>query len=290
MTVPDAFARRMARVHGEAGIAWIAALPALLCEIEREWEIKIDPPVPNLTYNFVAPASNGESERFMLKLLPGGGEGDREAVAMAAFGGHGAARLVRHDSQRRAMLLERIAPAHGLRAIPDPVAVLIAAGVLEKLWQAPVPARLEGLREWTATLDRFAEDPRSVPRDHLERASSLRQELLVDPPERVVLHGDLHHTNVLFSEGRGWLAIDPKGIVGEKAFDILFFLLNPEPVPLARNLLRIETFVERLKLDRERVVAWSYVQSVVSACWTVEDGGTDISGAIGFAEDLRSIL
>ena len=257
-------------------------------EVERAWEVEIGPPVPNLTYNYVAPASNAKGERLVLKLLPGSGEGDREAVALAAFGGHGAARLIRHDPQRRAMLLKRVDPGTDLRAVADPEAALIAASVLEKLWEAPVPEGLAGLREWTATLDRFSQDPRSLPKDHLHRASSMRRDLLVDPPERVVLHGDLHHTNVLLSEERGPLAIDPKGIVGERAFDILFFLLNPEPVPLARNLLRIDTFVERLGLDRQRVIAWSYVQSIVSACWTVEDGGSDFSGAIRFAEEIES--
>jgi streptomycin 6-kinase len=184
------------------------------------------------------------------------------------------------------MLLERAEPGDDLRPVPDPEAALIAADVLERLWSAQPTEGLADLEEWTRVLERFAGRQHPLPIEHFARASRLRRELLADPPERVVLHGDLHHTNVLRTEDRGWLAIDPKGVTGEKAFDILMFLLNPEPVPWERNLFRIDTFVDRLKLDRQRVFAWCYVQSVVSACWTVEDNEHGWERSMRFAEAL----
>ena len=142
------------------------------------------------------------------------------------------------------------------------------------------------MREWTSVRDRFARKAGPPSRELLSRAAALRDDPLADPPERVVVHGDLHHANVLSSDPRGWLAIDPKGPIGEKAFDVPSYLLNPEPLTLDATRLRNDGFVERLGLDRGRLVAWSFVRSVASACWTVEDRETGWERAIAFAEEI----
>ena len=151
------------------------------------------------------------------------------------------------------------------------------------------PSTLPSLDEWTRSLEHFVADPGPLPLATLERAAALRRELVSDVPEPVLLHGDLHHANVLRSETRGWLAIDPKGVVGERAYDVVQFLFNPGPVTLETTRRRIDGFVERLNLDRRRVVAWAFVQSVVSACWTIEDNGTDWEEAIRFGEGILGL-
>jgi streptomycin 6-kinase len=284
--VPIEFAERMAVIHGARGRAWVAGLPALLLDLQARWGIDLGPPFPALAYNYVAPSRDGRS---VLKVGPPAWEADREPIALRAYDGRGAARLERHDATSNAVLLERVRPGTDLRDVPDPEAAEIAAGVLGELWRSAVPEGLAELPEWTRSLVAFERDPGPLPKDLVDRAAAVRRELLTDPPERVVVHGDLHHTNVLWSDARGWLAIDPKGLVGEKAFDVPFFLLNPGPVPPEATRLRIDTFVERLGLERERVVAWAFVQAVLSACWTVEDHGTDWSGAIRFAEEARRL-
>jgi streptomycin 6-kinase len=246
MIVPEAFGRRMFRVYGAAGTLWVSSLPRLVEEIQTLWNVRVGQAVPNLTYNFVAPAEGEAGERYVVKLSPGGEEGAREAAAMSAFAGRVATRLVRRDAGMKAMLLERAEPGDDLRPVPDPEAALIAADVLERLWSAQPTEGLADLEEWTRVLERFAGRQHPLPIEHFARASRLRRELLADPPERVVLHGDLHHTNVLRTEDRGWLAIDPKGVTGEKAFDIVMFLLNPEPVPWERDVGRVVCLVDRV--------------------------------------------
>jgi streptomycin 6-kinase len=288
--VPRSFSERTVRILGEAGRSWIARLPERLDELAAEWGLRIDAPVPNLSYNYVAPATDADGVPWMLKLNPAeSAEGDREPLALRAYRGEGAVRLGRHDARRRAMLLERVAPGDDLRTFADPEAAQIAADVLARLWEAKPAEGLAELGAWTATLDRFVLAPGPIPRDFVDRAAGLRRDLLASPPERVLLHGDLHHANVLRSETRGWLAIDPKGVVGEKAYDVPAFLLNPGPVPLAATRARVDAFVGRLGLERERVVAWSFVQAVVSVCWAVEDGETGETwwkDALAFAEDV----
>lgn len=115
---------------------------------------------------------------------------------------------------------------------------------------------------------------------------------------RVVLHGDLHQENILSATREPWLAIDPKGLVGEPAYETGSLLRNtreqilalPDPKPLFAR--RITLLAEELELDRERIRGWGEAQAVLSACWTLEDGedASRADFAIGCAEALADIV
>jgi streptomycin 6-kinase len=90
----------------------------------------------------------------------------------------------------------------------------------------------------------------------------------------MLLHGDLQHYNVLFDKQRGWVAIDPKGVVGELEFEVGALLRNPEalfanPATIQR---RLEILTNSLPLNYSRTIQWSYAQAVLSALWDIEDG------------------
>ena len=89
-----------------------------------------------------------------------------------------------------------------------------------------------------------------------------------------MLHGDLHHFNLLRSEAHGWLAIDAKGVVGEPAYETGALLRNPKGERLTLPVLRrrADRLTEALGLDVTRVYGWAYSQAVLSAAWCVEDG------------------
>jgi streptomycin 6-kinase len=92
-----------------------------------------------------------------------------------------------------------------------------------------------------------------------------------------LLHGDLQHYNILFGTERGWLAIDPKGVVGEIEHEIGAFLRNPFVRPdlfLSRSVVerRLKQLTGKLKLDYQRTLGWSFAQTVLSAIWEIEDG------------------
>ncbi len=97
--------------------------------------------------------------------------------------------------------------------------------------------------------------------------------------ERQLLHGDLHHYNVLFDSTRGWLAIDPKGVVGEVEFEIGATLRNPFERPdlfvsaaiVERRLARL---ARSLNINLARALEWGFAQAVLSAIWSLEDGFT----------------
>jgi streptomycin 6-kinase len=87
----------------------------------------------------------------------------------------------------------------------------------------------------------------------------------------------LQHYNVLLDSNRGWLAIDPKGVLGELEYEIGAALRNPFERPelfLAQPVIkrRVRQFANHLSLDYERTLKWAFAQAVLSAIWLIEDG------------------
>jgi streptomycin 6-kinase len=115
-------------------------------------------------------------------------------------------------------------------------------------------------------------------------------DLLDSSRDQVLLHGDLHHMNILLGES-GWTAIDPKGVIGEPAFEVGALLLNPVPDLLNEPGLR-EVQARRLDIlsgvldaERQRLAAWGFVRAVLSAIWSVEDG-EDWNYAVEIAKSI----
>ncbi len=227
-------------------------------------------------------------QALVLKLVTHEDEANQRA-ALACFAGQGAVRLVEWDGP--AMLLERAVPGSSLRRLTlagrDDEAVEAACGVIAQLHAAPTQtdADFATVEVWGEGFERVGaeSEARGVPPELLDRARRIYAELAASQGPRLMLHGDLQHDNVLFDERRGWLAIDPKGVIGEPAFEIGAFLRNPvgemrlfaDTAIVAR---RASMFAERLGLDLARVIGWGFCQGVLSALWSIEDGGEPHQG------------
>jgi streptomycin 6-kinase len=91
-----------------------------------------------------------------------------------------------------------------------------------------------------------------------------------------VLHGDLHHGNVLDFGARGWLAIDPKGLIGGRGFDFANILCNPDSeiaTSPGRMVCQIDVVAEAARLDPARLLRWVLAYAGLSAAWTIGEGG-----------------
>ncbi len=298
--IPDRLAETVIAVHGAAGVAWLAALPALIDEYQRRWSITAGPPFPELTYNYVAPVTHADGTAVVLKCGVPHPELAAEIDALRLYDGRGAVRLLDADTGRGVLLLERLEPGTMLAEIAGDVeATAVAAGVMRELWRPP-PA-VDGF----PTLDRwFAAYARLRARYHggsgplpatlLDRAEAILAELNGSAAAPVLLHGDLHHFNILAARRAPWLAIDPKGVIGDPAYEVAPFLCNPRPrllaMPRPDRILarRVAQLAEALGLDRARVHGWGLAHAVLSACWSIEDG-QDWRYAIGCAELLTVI-
>ncbi len=288
----QAFVDNVLSTHGEVGRTWLNELPGLLSTVERRWHLRIAAPFDALSYNYVAPATGADGADRVVKLSVPNPEFDSECAALRLYAGRGIARLIDADEPAGILLLERVRPGAMLTALAaqdDDAATRVAATVLRALWRtapgrsAPMHHGLRELASWTAELDDLEREQRAgrsvYPQALVDYVVATRRELLASAPDRSVLHGDLHHFNILTATREPWLAIDPKGLVGERAYDIAPFLYNPFGSMLERPdaheiaLRRIAIFCEMLGLDRARVHAWGAVQAVLSEWWSSKAAG-----------------
>ena len=197
------------------------------------------------------------------------------------------------------MVLEHIQPGQPLWPLKnDEAETGIAAHLMQQLWQvAPEDQSIfPSLAQWTQALlrlsDYFEDGFGPFPRRLVETAVSLRAELLADNIPPRLLHGDFHHENVLAAQRKPWLALDPKGVIGDPAYEVGAYLYNPitENV-LAQNLVtrRIDQFSEILHIDRQRLISWGIVQAVLSAVWSYQDHHESQSATLLVADKLTTL-
>lgn len=305
--LPAHFVRTIIELAGDAGADWLRQLPAQIAEYERRWSLKALPPYA-LSYNYVAPAIRHDNTPAVLKLGLSDIELEDQIPALRHYAGHGMARVLEAEPERGAMLLERLEPGTRLATLvptDDARATTIAAQVLRELWQGPgggaPPAGhpFPTIADWGAGMQRmrvhFGGGTGPLPRALVHEAEALFAELLASQGAPVLLHGDLHHDNILAAERAPWLAIDPKGIIGERAYEVGALLRNPLPQllqlpnPGQAMARRVAQLSEELGIDRARVRGWGLAQAVLSAWWSIEDHGYGWEGAIACAELLAAV-
>ena len=300
-TIPESLARINIEMYGRSGEEWLRKLPELLAEYERKWSLRIGPPFAGLSYNYAAPATRVDATVAVLKAGYPGRELETEAEALRLYDGRGAARLLAEDVRHGVLLIEWLSPGTRLTDVPgDSRATSIAAQLMKQLWR-PVPQAhpFPTVADWAQGMVRlraaFNGGTGPYPPALVDEAETLFAVLLSSQSEQVLLHGDLHHGNILEADRQPWLAIDPKGVVGEAAYEVGAFLRNPMPdiagqPGLGRILRRrIDQFAEELGFDKLRLRDWGLAQAVLSAWWSYEDEGRGWDGAIAIAEALAAI-
>jgi len=261
------------------GEDWLARLPRLVAECCARWDLVPGRPFEPATVSFVAAVTRADGTPAVLKVNFPEPESEHEAAALAHWDGAGAVRLLASDPGRRALLVERCVPGDRLWGVADEAqADGQAAAVLRRLWAAPPPPAGHRFRTLAGEARRWADElparwerhGRPFDRALLDRAVGWIGELLATSDGRgdVVLHQDLHGGNVLRAARGPWLAIDPKPLAGERAFDLASLLrdrrpeLAADPHPARRVRRRIDRLSEALDLDRERMRRWAVVHAL----------------------------
>jgi streptomycin 6-kinase len=222
--------------------------------------------------SWVAPVRLADGSEAVLKVGIPHAEARHEADALRAWNGRGAVRLLQAAEDGFALLIERCVPGTDLWALGEEEANAVGAGILRQLWRDP-PAgapcgRLADLAAaWRDELPREAPG-QGYDAGLVTRAVELAGALAASEPRAVLLHGDFHPGNVLAAARVPWLAIDPKPLVGDPAYDLAQWLANrlpaaertPDPVAAIRR--QIAQFSALLGLDARRVVGWAFVKSL----------------------------
>jgi streptomycin 6-kinase len=280
------------------GATWLASLPKSLTECEKRWQIQIGPPF-KLSYNYVAPAITTNGKEVVIKICIPSPEFRLEIEALHLYAGQAAVRLLRFDEDRGFLLMERLRPGQTLLSLTnDELAIRAAARVMRELWR-PLPSShsFPTIEKWAGGLNklrsRFQGGTGPFPSHLVEMAESLFSELIASSEPPVLLHGDLHYTNILSAHRRPWVAIDPKGLAGERAYEVGVLLRNPNPslcTDLEVQRRRIGVLRDELMLDSHRIVRWGVAQAVLSAWWSFEVYGSGWESGCACAEVLARLM
>ncbi|MGZ6019581.1 MAG: aminoglycoside phosphotransferase family protein [Phenylobacterium sp.] len=240
--------------------------------------------------NWLMPVRQGPTAA-MLKIATSEHE-HAGAALMAWLDGDGAARVLALEGD--GLLLERLPAtrslAHMARNGEDDQAMRIICEVGNRLHApraVPLPDRLIPLHRWFRALAPAAAAHGGVFEVSLEAATAL----FADPREVCLLHGDLHHENIVDGGARGWLMIDPKGLLGERTYEYATTLCNPDAAMATspgRLAHQAGVIAQAAGLDRDRLLRWTLAHAGISAAWCMADG-RDPAAALQIAELVRAL-
>ncbi len=260
-----------ARLHAirryAGGAEWLDALPHTVRECAERWALTLGEPFGDGNVSLTVPVTRADGTDAVLKVQFPGRESEHEADALALWDGDGAIRLLEHDRERHALLLERCVPGTPLSRIDPEDALGVLIGLLPRLWKpagAPFTSLADEAAWWAGYLPQQYEDlGRPFERSLLDAALDAIRELAPTQGEQVLLHQDLHGDNVLSAQREPWLVIDPKPLAGEREFAVAPIVRSFELGHSRRDVRhRLDRLCDELSLDRRRAAMWTVAQTI----------------------------
>jgi streptomycin 6-kinase len=290
--VPDRMIQRLINWQGrETTKSWFSTVEPRLAAWCDEWEITIEQRELPDTVSLVLFGESPRAGPVVLKIGPPDFERNAEIAATREAAGPGMVRMIAADPTLSIVMLERLSPGTELAEsdLDDADTTHIVAQRLRAFWREPAdPTGLIPLERWTKELRQFTpHDQPGFPNDLVLRGQSILESMLATPTSASLLHGDMHHHNILWRDGYGWTTIDPKGLIGERGFDITAWMMNPwghvaETDFLVRSNRRLDILADTLGEDRARLANWCLVFAALNLCWSLdveqpEDPAQDIA-------------
>ena len=278
LRIPDRLAHIVVSAFGDVGRDWLAELPNLVADAASEWQLEVGEPYePGGNVGWVAPVRRADGSEAVLKVECPGHPNPWAAKGLRHWAGRGAARLLDADESRQALLLERCVPGTNGDDLDVRAANEAVASVLADLHAVAPPPAEDGFEPLSMMVERdremlwewFARCEPPVDRGIVVQADELFASLASAPVDTVLLHGDLGPSNVVLS-ARGWLAIDPYPVVGDRAFDVGHSLSRCD-LRDARG--HVAYFADRLELDAHRIAGWTFacVVQLALECSSIGD-------------------
>ena len=281
-TLPKELVVHISAICGKRGEEWFDALPEIIRELENQWSLTVLEPFPGIEYNFVAAALLDDGRDAVVKVSPPYEriEIHCEAKYLQVRNGDAVIKLLAHDRERKAMLLERATPGNALFKEFDenPEGVIQPAiDVLRSVLRPPPDdtADVDFLDRWFDNFRRYRES--EFPKDRAEKACEIYERLSVQPGRTYYLHGDFHPGNIVTATGEPYLLIDPKGIVGHIGYDIAVFLNNLLWWQKKRSDVEaflneaIDRFSDEFVIRPFELREWSYAYMVIGAWWNFDE-------------------
>jgi streptomycin 6-kinase len=285
ISVPPYLAKSIGAQHGERGRTWLAELPGQVERYLHRWDLTLERVLdPGGRLSLVGYVRRDDLGPAVLKAGLITPETAQEHAALAHWAGRGAVLLLDADPAEGVLLLERLHGDIPLRSLAEAKAMLEATSLLRHLWVAPpdghpfttvadhVAGRIDALR-------RHRELPAAADvRPLADEALAAAEDLLAGKGEEFLLHGDFHHGNVLAADRSPWLVIDPRPLVGERAYDLArlaqdrldTLIGSPGPRGAARR--RLHQLAEAVEVDHDRLRGWTLFRSVAAGLHSLDAG------------------
>ena len=269
--------------------AWLERVPELVSECVDLWELRLGEPYAAGAAGYTARVELVDGMPAVLKLIYPHREAEHEAAALRHLDGEGTVRLLAHDPERCALLLECCEPGTPLWQVGGDAALDVIIELLPRLWKPagePFRPLAEEAAWWVEQLPgEWERAGRPFERALLDAGIDALRELPRSQGDQVLVHQDLHGENILAAQREPWLVIDPKPLVGEREFALAPVVRSFELGETRRDVIRrLDRLSSELSLDRERArwwtigqtLAWScdstyLLQHVETARWLVED-------------------
>ncbi|KRF11184.1 aminoglycoside phosphotransferase family protein [Paenibacillus sp. Soil787] len=280
-SLPKQFVQTLRDVHKDKADGWLRDFDRLICDSEERWQMKLMSPF-DLSFNYVAPAIRKDGTEVVVKLVIPGDEFASEVGALKLFNGNGMVKIIDVDIENGILILERLLPGKTLAVLEnEEEAAHIASQVMKRLWipaptnSSSIPTTFTMEKKLIHILKKNTEGLGPITKEILQEAVDTYKSMNAMPDKPFLLHGDLHHYNILMAAREPWLAIDPKGLIGDREYDVIQYLLNKLPNGDSTNVIekRIDILVKELNLDKKRLLSWGFAHSVLSTCWTVQEDG-----------------
>lgn len=279
MQLNDYFLHNIHTIFGEAGDQWLASLPQQISQLAEQWQFEFISPVPNLSYGFVAKVKQKSTDNVaILKMTPPSVNLRAEmnwlqAVTLAS------PKVFCMNAEGTAALMEYIKPgvplSHTVGSLSDVIATIIIAQTIKKIQkqQNPTTYAFKPLHTLSKDFDLLN---KVYDKKLLAKASKYFAELNNETVKPVLLHGDLHHDNILSGQ-HGWRVIDPHGYIGHPAAEVGALFRNPQnhfPTDLPLEIIlrkRVDVLAAELPFPRDVIIAWGFCVTVISLSWTYQD-------------------
>lgn len=279
-TFPDDFIERVINTHGELGQVWLKELPDLIEYCQSRYRLTINKAMTALSVNYTTQATTEAREQLIVKFCLPSAETYNEINALNFLRSDSMVQLLHSDNERGILVLEKLQPGLMLSTLPnDDKATRIAAQLMQKILKpAPHgnPFNFPTTQEWFERLNHPIELPITFSNHFIDNAKNIANDLHQEKNELILLHGDLHHFNILSAHQQTWLAIDPKGIIGPREYEVGALLRNPIPDIISNRdtkavlARRIDILSEILHYDRKEIIAWGFAQAVLASVWSID--------------------
>lgn len=274
----EEFRNTIIKIYGKRAEVWLKKLPSLLKERCDRYGISELTPVKNLSYNYVAKGKMAGKD-VIVKTGLNHQALSREASCLTDLKSDSLVKLIKREED--ILILEALTPGTTLKDLyikDETKATHILCAVVADLQKHQACPYKHSYKHYPTLADLLTklDEPFNLPKAVVEKAKALGNNLLASSDRKVLLHGDLHHENVLLSEN-GWKAIDPMGYIGDPIYEVCAYVLNPFPVliefPKAKELIdaRIELIAKTLKFNEQRVRDWVFIKNVICWIWSIED-------------------